>query len=56
MGNISYPLNHEKRYPLLLLTNLLGGPGLNTRLNLAIREKKVLPYSVEASYNPFSDS
>jgi len=56
MGNIAYPLNHEKRYPLLLLTNLLGGPGLNTRLNLAIREKKGLAYSVEASYNPFSDS
>ena len=41
---------------MLLLTNLLGGPGLNTRLNQAIREKKGLAYTVEASYNPFSDS
>lgn len=56
MGNMAYSLNHEKRYPLLLLTNLLGGPGLNTRLNQAIREKKGLAYTVEASYNPFSDS
>ena len=56
MGNIAYSLTHEKRYPLLLLTNLLGGPGLNTRLNQAIREKKGLAYTVEASYNPFSDS
>lgn len=56
MGNIAYPLTHDKRHPLMLLTNLLGGQGLNTRLNQAIREKKGLAYSVEASYNPFSDS
>lgn len=56
MGNLAYPLSHEKRYPLLLLTNLLGGQGLNTRLNQAIREKKGLAYTVEASYNPYSDS
>ncbi len=56
MGNIAYPLSHENRYPLMLLSNLLGGQGLNTRLNLAVREKKGLAYSVEANYNPFSDS
>ncbi len=56
MGNIAYPLSHENRYPLMLLTNLLGGQGLNTRLNLAVREKKGLAYSVDANYNPFSDS
>jgi predicted Zn-dependent peptidase len=56
MGNIAYSLPNDNRYPLMLLTNLLGGQGLNTRLNLAVREKKGLAYSVEASYNPFSDS
>lgn len=56
MGNIAYSISHENRYPLMLLTNLLGGQGLNTRLNLAVREKKGLAYSVEANYNPFSDS
>lgn len=55
-GNIAYSLSDDKRYPLLLLTNLLGGPGLNTRLNIAIREKRGLAYSVEANYTSFSDS
>lgn len=55
-GNLAYALDNDKRYPLLLLTNLLGGQGLNTRLNLAIREKRGWAYSVEANYTPFSDS
>jgi predicted Zn-dependent peptidase len=56
LGNLAYSLNHDKRHPLMLLTNLLGGQGLNTRLNQAIREKRGLAYAVEAAYNPFSDS
>ena len=56
LGNVAYSLMHDKRHPLMLLTNLLGGQGLNTRLNQAIREKRGLAYSVEAAYNPFSDS
>lgn len=55
-GNLAYSLDHDKRYPLLLLTNLLGGQGLNTRLNLAIREKRGWAYTVEANYTPLSDS
>lgn len=55
-GNLAYALDNDKRYPLLLLINLLAGQGLNTRLNLAIREKRGWAYSVEASYTPFSDS
>ena len=55
LGNVAYSLMHDKRHSLMLLTNLLGGQGLNTRLNQAIREKRGLAYSVEAAYNPFSD-
>lgn len=55
LGNVAYSLMHDKRHALMLLSNLLGGQGLNTRLNLAIREKKGLAYTVEAAYNPFSD-
>lgn len=56
LGNIAYPINDDRRTPFLLLTNILGGPGMNTRLNMGIREKKGLAYTIEASYTPFSDT
>jgi predicted Zn-dependent peptidase len=55
-GNIAYSRQEPKKLPLALLTNLLGGPALNTRLNLSIREKYGYAYSIEASYQPYSDS
>jgi len=39
-----------------MLINLLGGPGLNSRLNLSLREKYGFVYSVEANYSPFTDT
>jgi predicted Zn-dependent peptidase len=39
-----------------LLTNILGGPALNSRLTLSIREKYGYSYNVEANYNPYSDT
>ena len=56
MGNIAYPRNHPKRMTLALVTNLLGGPALNSRLTLAIREKYGYAYSIEAMYQPYSDT
>jgi len=41
---------------LSLLTNILGGPGLNSRLNLSLREKYGLAYNIEANYTPYSDT
>ncbi len=55
-GNIGYPIGHPRRPHLLLLTNLLGGQGSNTRLNLSIREKHGYAYHVEANSTPFTDS
>lgn len=55
-GNIAYSRQEPKRLPLALLTNLLGGPALNTRLNLSIREKHGYAYSIEASFQPYSDT
>ncbi len=52
----AYSLDEPKRVPFTLLTNLLGGQAMSAKLNIAIREKKGLAYSVEASYSPFSDS
>lgn len=50
------PDNHdEKRAAMALLTNIIGGPGLNSRLNLAIREKHGFAYDVEANYQGMRD-
>lgn len=56
MGWRAFPLHHPGRLPLFLLNNILGGPALNSRLNLSIREKYGLVYAVESSYSPFLDT
>jgi len=56
IGNLAYPLHDERRIPLHLLNNILGGPGLNTRLNMTLREKNGLSYHAESHYNPYSDT
>lgn len=56
LGNVAYDANDPRRISLLLLTNILGGPGLNSRLNLSLREKHALAYNVEANYTPYSDT
>ncbi len=56
MGNIAYDYTQDNRLPLSLLVNILGGTGMNSRLNLNIREKYGLAYNVEASYTPYSDT
>ncbi|HPT51763.1 MAG TPA: pitrilysin family protein [Bacteroidales bacterium] len=56
MGTTAYTLHDPQRVPFTLLTNLLGGQAMSAKLNVAIREKKGLAYSVEANYSPFSDA
>lgn len=56
MGGISYSIKDDKRVPFLLLNNLLGGQGMNTRLYMSIREKKGLAYTIESNYTSFSDT
>ena len=41
---------------MTLLNNLLGGPGMNSRLTLAIREKHGYTYNVESGYSAFNDT
>lgn len=55
MGNIAYDYNSEKRPALSLLNNILGGPAMNNRLSLNIREKHGIAYHIDSSYAPFSD-
>lgn len=56
LGNICYPQYHPKRYPLLLMNNILGGPSMNSRLTLSIREKHGYTYNVESGYSGFSET
>lgn len=56
MGNIAYHADHQLKTPMVLLNNILGGPGLNSRLNMGIREKYGFCYNLESHYQPYSDS
>lgn len=56
IGRPAYPLNDEKRLPFFMLVNLLGGPGLNSRFNMTLREKHGLVYGIDANYSPFIDT
>lgn len=56
IGKDAYPINHENRIPLYLLVNILGGPGMNSRLNLALREKYGFVYSIDAHYISYTDT
>ncbi|MGL4630186.1 MAG: M16 family metallopeptidase, partial [Leadbetterella sp.] len=56
LGRQSYSLYNKNRLPFFTLVNLLGGPGLNSRFNLSLREKYGLVYSIEATYTGYSDT
>lgn len=56
IGSIAYDANHKKRAGLILLNNILGGQGMNSRLNVALREKHGYTYNVESSYNSYADT
>ena len=56
MGNVAYSASHDDRIGLYLLSNILGGPGLNARLHMSLREKHGYTYNVEANYSTYSDT
>jgi predicted Zn-dependent peptidase len=56
IGGPAYHAAHPNRFGLLLLNNLLGGMGMSSRLNLEIREKYGIAYTIESGYTPFTDS
>jgi predicted Zn-dependent peptidase len=56
VGGQAPSYTHEHRKGMTLLTNMLGGPALNSRLTLLIREKYGYSYNVEANYNPYMDT
>lgn len=56
IGARGYDAYDERRTALYLLNNLLGGPGMNSRLNVSLREKRGLVYSVEANLTSYTDT
>ena len=56
LGSKAYSYDDKRRMPLYLLNNLLGGPGMNARLNLSLREKNGLVYTVESALASYSDT
>lgn len=56
LGGVSYAHSSEKRTGMVLLNNILGGPGMNSRLNLHIREKYGFAYNIESLYHSYSDT
>ncbi len=56
MGAPAFSGTDSRRFALILLNNLLGGPGMNSRLNLSLREKAGLVYSVDSYLNTYPDT
>lgn len=56
IGRPSFELGSPDRLPFFALVNLLGGPGMNSRFNLTLREKYGLVYQIEASLVSYSDT
>jgi predicted Zn-dependent peptidase len=56
VGAPAYDFGHEMRIPLAILNNMLGGPGMNSRLSLALRERNGLTYHNESNYTAYSDA
>lgn len=56
VGSRAYSMHNDRRIPLFLLNNLLGGPGMNSRLNVSLREKHGLVYNVESNITSYTDT
>lgn len=56
IGRAAYGSKDDKRIALYFLNNILGGPGMNSRLNIALREHKGLVYTVESSLTNYTDT
>ena len=56
IGTRAYSAHDDRRMALYLLNNMLGGPGMNARLNIALRERNGLVYTVDSSMVSYSDT
>ena len=56
IGCPAYDVNDKRKMGLAVLSNLLGGPGMNARLSMTLRERNGYSYNVESNYTPYSDT
>lgn len=56
IGGTAYNIHDDRKTGLLLLNNLLGGMGMSSRLNLSVRERHGIAYTIESHYGPYSDT
>ena len=56
LANRAYAVGDKSRMPLYLMNNMLGGPGMNARLNLSLRERHALVYTVESFVTSYGDT
>ena len=56
IGNIAPDVFNPKRMQMILLNNILGGPSMNSRLNMVLRERNGMAYNVESSYTGYFDT
>ena len=56
IGRKAYGIHHPRRLALFLLNNILGGPAMSSRLNMALREKNGLVYNVESTIATYGDT
>ena len=56
IGGLAPEFTHPKKRAMVLLNNILGGPAMNSRLSLNIREKYGFAYTIESQYNAYSDT
>ena len=56
IGSRGYNAYDDKRTALYLLNNILGGPGMNSKLNVSLRERRGLVYNVESNLTYYTDT
>jgi predicted Zn-dependent peptidase len=56
MGNLAFDVMHPKRITMVLLNNIIGGQAMNSRLNMALRERKGMAYNIESGYTAYTDT
>jgi len=56
LGNRAFCIHDKERFGFYLLNNILGGQGMNSRLNMSLRERNGLVYTIESQFSPFSDT
>ncbi len=56
IGNLAFDVMHPRRIAMVLLNNIIGGQAMNSRLNMALRERKGMAYNIESGYTAYTDT